>query len=228
MINWIQGEIISTWQNNNKFFVLINCNGLGYEIQILESIYIKLKTNQISINKFTLWLKHIKKEDSDSLYGFISKVEKDFFNEILSIKGIGAQIGMAMLNKLSVDEIKQAIVDNDKSLIGSIQGIGQKMTERIILELKSKLKSNPKNQVDLSHGDLLEKDKELISIFEDLELTLQSLNYPRKEIKEVFPMLIKTNKNNPNQTDENNNLSFENLLKEAMTILDRNSSNLGQ
>ena len=70
--------MVEYWQNNQKFFVLINCQGLGYEIQILESFILKLKTNQISNQKITLWLKHIKKEDSDLLFGFTSKEQKNF------------------------------------------------------------------------------------------------------------------------------------------------------
>ena len=79
MISWINGELVELWQTNQKYFVLINCRGLGYEIQILESLFLKLKTNQISNKNITLWIKHIKKEDSDSLFGFISKDQKKFF-----------------------------------------------------------------------------------------------------------------------------------------------------
>ena len=65
MISWINGDLIELWQTKQKFFILINCQGLGYEIQILESLFLKLKTNQISNKNITLWIKHIKKEDSD-------------------------------------------------------------------------------------------------------------------------------------------------------------------
>ena len=86
MISWINGELVEIWQTNQKFFVLINCQGLGYEIQILESFFLKLKTNQIPNKNITLWIKHIKKEDTDLLFGFTSKKQKDFFIEILSIR----------------------------------------------------------------------------------------------------------------------------------------------
>ena len=109
MISWINGELVESWQTNQKFFVLINCQGLGYEIQILESFFLKLKTNQISNKKITLWLKHIKKEDSDLLFGFSSKEQRNFFIEILSIRGVGSQIGMGILNKFSISEIINAI-----------------------------------------------------------------------------------------------------------------------
>ena len=70
--------MVELWQTNQIFFVLINCQGLGYEIQILESFFLNLKTNQILNKNITLWLKHIKKEDSDLLFGFTSKDQKNF------------------------------------------------------------------------------------------------------------------------------------------------------
>ena len=141
MISWINGDLVELWQINQKFFVLINCQGLGYEIQILESFFLKLKTNQISNKNITLWIKHIKKEDSDLLFGFTSKKQKNFFIEILSIRGVGSQISMGILNKFSINEVINIIKTQNKKLICSVPGIGQKMSDRLILELKSKFKS---------------------------------------------------------------------------------------
>ena len=148
MISWISGELFDSWQTNQKFFVLVNCQGLGYEIQILESFFLKLKTNQISNKNIILWIKHIKKEDSDLLFGFTSKDQKNFFIEILNIRGVGSQIGMGILNKLSISEVINAIKTQNKKLICSVPGIGQKMSDRLILELKNKFKSeyNLKNK----------------------------------------------------------------------------------
>ena len=137
MISWIKGELVSSWQANNKFYILVNCQGLGYEIQTLESVILDI--NKITKKEIILWLKHIKKEDSDMLFGFNSKEQRDFFIQILNIKGIGSQIGMSLLNKFSVNQLINAISNNDKKSISSVQGIGQKMTDRIILELKSKV-----------------------------------------------------------------------------------------
>ena len=227
MISWIKGELVDLWQTNNKFYILINCQGLGYEIQILESIYIKLKTNEIPHQKIILWLKHIKKEDSDYLFGFISKDQKDFFIEILNIKGIGSQIGMSLLNKFSIDEIINAIDSKDKKLISSVQGIGQKMTERIILELKNKSKMKIKDSEKEKNSDYLKENNELNSILQDIDLTLQSLNYTNKDIKKLIPILVNEIKNKKNEMLENDKISFEYILKLAMNHLD-NNSNLGR
>ena len=223
MISWINGDLVDLWQTNQKFFVLVNCQGLGYEIQILESFFLKLKTNQISNKKITLWLKHIKKEDSDLLFGFTSKEQKNFFIEILSIRGVGSQIGMGILNKFSIGEVINAIKTQNKKLICSVPGIGQKMSDRLILELKNKFKSEIQFEEDKAKDEFEIKDPEINKMIEDLQLTLQSLNYKNKEIKTILPIII-------NEVDllakKENNLSFENLLKLAMNYLDKESSNI--
>ena len=223
MISWINGELVELWQTNQKFYVLINCQGLGYEIQILESFFLKLKTNQISNKKITLWLKHIKKEDSDLLFGFTSKDQKNFFIEILSIRGVGSQIGMGILNKFSISEVINAIKTQNKKLICSVPGIGQKMSDRLILELKNKFKSEIIFEEKKGTDEFEINDPKTNKMIEDLQLTLQSLNYKNKEIKTILPIIL-------NEVDlpakRENNLSFENLLKLAMNYLDKDCSNL--
>jgi len=223
LISWINGDLVELWQTNQKFFILINCQGLGYEIQILESLYLKLITNEISNKNITLWIKHIKKEDSDFLFGFTSKEQYDFFIEILSIRGVGSQIGMGILNKFSIGEVINAIKTQNKKLICSVPGVGQKMSDRLILELKNKFKSEIQFEEEKENDEFEIKDPEINKMIEDLQLTLQSLNYKNKEIKTILPIII-------NEVDflakKENNLSFENLLKLAMNYLDKESSNI--
>ena len=223
MISWINGELVDLWQTNQKFFVLINCQGLGYEIQILESFFLKLKTNKISNKNITLWLKHIKKEDSDLLFGFTSKEQKNFFIEILSIRGVGSQIGMGILNKFSIGEVINAIKTQNKKLICSVPGVGQKMSDRLILELKNKFKSQIQFDEKKDQDKFEIKEPETNKMIEDLQLTLQSLNYKNKEIKTILPIIIK-------EIDllekKENNISFESLLKLAMNYLEKDSSNI--
>ena len=217
MISWIKGELVSSWQANNKFYILVNCQGLGYEIQTLESVFFDINSNKISEKEIILWLKHIKKEDSDMLFGFSTKDQRDFFIQILNIKGIGSQIGMSLLNKFSLNQLITAISNKDKKSISTVQGIGQKMTERIILELKSKVINKEIEKENLNINNFLEENKDLDSIFKDIDLTLQSLNYSKKEIKNLFPKLINNIKNSSLKKES---ISFENLLKEAMNYLD--------
>jgi Holliday junction DNA helicase RuvA len=225
LISWINGELVELWQINQNFFVLINCQGLGYEIQILESLFLKLKRNQLSSKNIILWIKHIKKEDSDLLFGFTSKDQKKFFIEILSIRGVGSQIGMGILNKFSINEVINVIKTQDKKLFCSVPGVGQKMSDRLILELKCKFKSEIQFEEEKSKNQFDINDPEINKMMGDLQLTLQSLNYKNKEIKTILPILSKE----VNILDKKeNNLSFEDLLKLAMNYLDENNSNLAR
>jgi len=223
LISWISGDLVDLWQTNQKFFVLINCQGLGYEVQILESFFLKLKKDLISNKIITLWIKHIKKEDSDLLFGFTSKEQKNFFIDILSIRGVGSQIGMGILNKFSIGEVINAIKTQNKKLICSVPGIGQKMSDRLILELKNKFKSEIQFEEEKAKDEFEIKDPETNKMIEDLQLTLQSLNYKNKEIKTILPII---NKEVDLLAKKDNNLSFENLLKLAMNYLDKESSNI--
>ena len=225
MISWISGELVESWQTNQKFFVLINCQGLGYQIQILESFFQKLKTNKISNKKITLWIKHIKKEDSDLLFGFTSKDQKNFFIEILSIRGVGSQIGMGILNKYSISEVINAIKTQNKKLISSVPGIGQKMSDRLILELKNKFKNEIQIQGKKGKNEVEVKNPETKKMIEDIQLTLQSLNYTKNEIKSILPLIVKET---GDLTKKERNASFENLLKLAMNHLDNDSSNIAR
>ena len=222
MISWITGELVEFWHANQKYFVLINCQGIGYEIQILESFFLKLKTNNTSNKKITLWIKHIKKEDTDLLFGFSSKDQKNFFIQILNIRGIGSQIGMGLLNKFSISEVINAINTQNKILIGSVPGIGKKMTERLILELKNKFKNEFIISKEKNKEECLKDNNEIL---DDLQLTLKSLNYTKKEINNILPVIIKETKVIDLINKEEKNISFEHLLKLAMNYLDNDISN---
>ncbi len=225
MISWINGEFVESWQTNQKFYILLNCQGLGYEIQILESFFLKLKQNHISNKNITLWIKHIKKEDSDLLFGFTSKDQKNFFIEILSIRGVGSQIGMSLLNKFSINEVINAVKTQNKKLICSVPGIGQKMCDRLILELKNKFKVEIQIEEEKRQDEFMIKNPEINNMIDDLQLTLQSLNYKNKEIKHILPIL---SKEVDLLANKEKNLSFEKILKLAMNYLDQDSSNLAR
>ena len=147
-------------------------------------------------------------------------MQKNFFIEILSIRGVGSQIGMGILNKFSIGEVINAIKTQNKKLICSVPGIGQKMSDRLILELKSKFNSEIQFKEEKSKDEFEIKNPEINKMIEDLQLTLQSLNYKNKEIETILPIIIK-------EVDlhakKENNL-FENLLKLAMNHLDKDNS----
>ena len=130
---------------------------------------------------------------------------------------------MGILNKFSISEVINAVKTQNEKLICSVPGIGKKMSDRLILELKNKFKSEIRFEEQKAKDEFEIKDPEINKMIEDLQLTLQSLNYKNKEIKTILPIII-------NKVDlpakKENNLSFENLLKLAMNYLDKESSNI--
>ncbi len=215
MISWISGKLICSWLKNQKSFVLINCQGLGYEIQTPVLLDQDLK------NELILWLHHIKREDSESFYGFENKDERDFFRDLINIKGIGPQIGMALFNKYSLNEVIYALSIDDRRLINSVPGIGQKMTERIFLELKNKVISK-NNNYKLTNRAELERDDNLEIILEDIKLALSSLDYPKYEIQNTITELFKDYNHDLNNRNLKNKVTFEDLFKKSLNLLEGN------
>ena len=220
MISWISGEIIDTWIKTKKIYVLINCQGLGYEVQILESL-----EKDLDKNKITLWIHQIKKEDSDFFFGFKDKEKRDFFRDLLQVRGIGPQISMSLLNKYDLKQIFNSIRNEDKELFNSIPGIGKKMTERLFLELKNKITFTSeiiKDSTQKTHNDKLKKGiKDLI---DDLDLALKSLSYSLKDRKKATDNILKII-DQPNETTQKEfeYFTFEVLLKESLDFLEKSN-----
>jgi len=219
LISWIKGEIVSSWLQNQKFFLLINCQGVGYEIQTLNNV--ETDPNKKNI---ILWIEHIKREDSEFLFGFVQKDERDFFRDLLKVRGIGPQIGMSLLNKYSINQVKTSLIKQNKELISSVPGIGKKMTERIFLELKNKI-----HVIDEDPNKNLnqEEKQDMTFIFRDIDIALRSLEYPIKDIKKTISLLMNNYSKNKSIELNGNKINFENLLKEAVSILENYDGTYG-
>ena len=220
MISWISGEIVDTWIKTKKFYVLINCQGLGYEVQVLESLEKDLNKNTI-----TLWIHQIKREDSDFFFGFKDREKRDLFRDLLQVKGIGPQISMSLLNKYDLKQIFNSIRNEDKELFNSIPGIGQKMTERLFLELKNKITFTSeiiKDSTQKTHN--AELKKEIKNLIDDLDLALKSLSYSLKERKKAINYtLSKVDQTNVQTQRILDGFTFEFLLKESLDFLEKNN-----
>ena len=219
MISWIRGEIIDTWIKTKRIYVLINSNGLGYEVQILESLNTNLDKNLI-----TLWIHQIKREDSDLFFGFKDKSKRDFFRDLLQVKGIGPQIGMSLLKKYDLNQIFNGVRNKDKSLFNSIPGIGEKMTERLLLELKNKNKVTSKiTQCSTEKTKNPSLKNDLKDLVDDLDLALKSLSYSLKERKKAINYtLTKVDQTNMQTQKILDGFTFEFLLKESLDFLEKN------
>ena len=131
MIAHIQGKLVEKTPTE----VIIDCNGVGYHINIsLHTFTLLPKTDFVK-----LFTHLIIKEDSHSLYGFAEKSEKEIFKMLLTVSGIGAGIARTMLSTLEPKQIIQALASGDLVTIQSIKGIGSKTAQRAILDLKDKV-----------------------------------------------------------------------------------------
>tara|TARA_B100000614_G_scaffold34200_1_gene26744 strand:+ start:309 stop:893 length:585 start_codon:yes stop_codon:yes gene_type:complete len=191
MISFIRGKKIHI----DPAKIIIEVNGIGYDINISLRTYSKLK-EESEVFVYT----HLNvKEDSHTLYGFNSESERKTFLSLLSINGVGPSTAIMILSSLSANELKKAIVSSDTNKIKSVKGIGLKTAERIILELKDKVTFDDIDQ-DKFYDDIDNTIKdEALSALSSLGI---SKNIVEKHINDIL--------------DRNNDISLEDLIKEVL------------
>jgi Holliday junction DNA helicase RuvA len=115
--------------------VHVECNGVGYEVQVSLNTYSKIQ----SLKEGLLYTHLIIREDAHIIYGFFDRTEKEVFQQLISVSGVGAATARVMMSSLQSGEIINAVVQGNETLLESVKGIGKKTAQRIVLELKDKL-----------------------------------------------------------------------------------------
>lgn len=133
MINFIRGIL----REKDYESITVECNGVGFQIYVTKSCMISLPAIEEEVKIYTYM--HVR-EDELSLYGFVSPEEKRLFLQLISVSGVGSKTAIAILSAEKMNKIVNSIVTQDVSVIGSCKGIGKKTAERIIVELKDKIK----------------------------------------------------------------------------------------
>ena len=192
MITQIKGRLVE----KSPTELVVDCNGLGYSINISLNTYSQLN-NEESIKLFTHL---IVKEDSHTLFGFSTKSERELFKLLISVSGVGASTARTMLSSLTPIEIISSINNEDVNSVQSIKGIGSKTAQRIILELKDKVLSL---ESDDSQIQMISKDAD------EAITALEVLGYSRKQTSKIVNQ-IKT---------ENHGITVESLIKKALNKL---------
>ena len=193
MIAHIQGKLVE----KNPTEVIIDCNGVGYQINIsLHTFGLLPNTDQIKLYTHLLI-----KEDSHSLFGFVEKSEREIFKLLISVSGIGANIARTMLSSIEPKQIINAIASGDVATVQSIKGIGAKTAQRAILNLKDKvLKLYDIEEVSLVANNT-NKDEALSA--------LEVLGFVRKASEKVVDKIVA---NTPDAT-------VETIIKQALKNL---------
>ncbi|MDO1447052.1 Holliday junction branch migration protein RuvA [Rhodocytophaga aerolata] len=194
MIAYIDGKLAY----KDPTFVIIDVAGVGYHIKISLQTYSALKEGERC--RLQTYL-HIK-EDAHTLYGFVENAEKRLFLELISVSGIGPNTALMMLSSLSYAEIQQAIVSEDLRTIQSIKGIGTKTAQRVILELKDKIKKG------MFAGEAPNFPSPTNNTIRNEALSaLVTLGIPKNVAEKSIDTILK---------QEGNQLSIEQLIKKAL------------
>jgi len=130
------GKLTGTLGDKNPPQVLVDCNGVGYEVDVPMSTFYNLPGVG---ERVTLLTHFVVREDAQILYGFASPGERDTFRELIKIAGVGPRTALSVLSGMSVADIAQAITAQDSGRLVKVPGIGKKTAERLLLELKGKL-----------------------------------------------------------------------------------------
>ena len=130
------GRLSGLLLDKNPAQLIVDCNGVGYEVSVPMSTFYHLPSTG---ERVTLLTHMVVREDAQLLYGFGTTQERELFRELIKISGIGARTALAILSGMSVNDLAQAVTMQEVSRLTRIPGIGKKIAERLLLELKGKL-----------------------------------------------------------------------------------------
>ncbi len=175
MIGQLKGQIIS----KNPPEVLLEVGGIGYELLCPMSTFYQLDNS----SEDTLLYTHLSiKEDSHTLFGFISKDEKSMFRELIRVNGVGPKVALAILSHLSVSSLVDCIISEDADLLAKTPGIGKKTAQKLIVELQDRL--DKVELVDASTSTMGHKTSYNPNAKQALA-ALQSLGFKTKEANKM-------------------------------------------
>lgn len=199
MFAYIKG----TYESRTMDYIVIDVNGIGYKIFMSENS-MKNIGEVGSIVKVHTYLKV--REDDVSIYGFSSSEELRMFELLVSVSGIGAKSAITILSNIEPSTFAAAVVSDDVNTLKKLPGIGAKSAQRIILELKDKLKSLNTESNDSEDIKMVIIQKENVN---ELISALQVLGYSTKEIEKIIPKL------------DCNDDNLESLIKKALLLLSK-------
>lgn len=169
-------------------YVIINVSGVGYLVYISKQTMQNIGQES---EHTSLHIETIVKEDGISLYGFADVNERLWFKYLTTVKGVGAKIGLAILSLHSFQDIIKAILERNKTAFSAVSGVGPKLAERIILELKEKAASAPVVAIDI--GKQISKAQ--IEMAEDAVSALVNLGYNRSDAYKNVKKIVESNDN---------------------------------
>jgi Holliday junction DNA helicase RuvA len=173
------GKLTGTLLEKNPPQILIDCHGVGYEVDVPMSTFYNLP----ALGEKTALLTHfVVREDAQILYGFGSASEREAFRQLIKISGVGPRTALSVLSGMSVADLAQAVTAQESGSIIKVPGIGKKTAERLLLELKGKLGAD----LPLSGGNHAAGDAS-----SDIQQALIALGYNEKDAAAALKALPK-------------------------------------
>ena len=200
MFDYFRGLITDKKHTSKGTFITIEANSVGYLLEVTEHDFMQLSIDENNSQKVYVLLTH--REDAMSLYGFSNKETRDIFQILLSVSGVGAKMAIALLNEFDACDLISLVIDGNFKELTKAKGVGPKLAQKIILELKDKLIKTelPKSSSTLPQTQAIG----------DTQAVLLSLGYDDKEIEDALKKVMPTIEDNSNS---------EEVLRKALTCL---------
>ncbi len=173
MIGYLKGKVLYSEEGA----VLLEVNGVGYELVCSGALFAKLVTDGEGEAYTCLQVR----EDGVSLFGFVSPEEKRMFLKLVSVSGVGPKMGIAVLSAMNINDLAVAIATSDLKMLSSVKGLGKKTAERIVLELREKVSAAELTAPAKGKGAAQASAEKLTDKEEDAVVGLMSLGYTRAE-----------------------------------------------
>lgn len=196
MFAYIEGSIIE----KNPAYVVVECNGIGYMINISLYTYSRVPDS----GKVKLFTHLSIKEEAHILYGFITEGERELFRDLISVSGVGPNTARVILSSYAPEEIKKAILENSPDVLQSVKGIGAKTAQRIVVDLTGRFKKDSFVKGEFLSAENNTAQNEALS-------ALVMLGFAKNAVEKIL--------NKITGSHEGKNLSAEILVKEALKRL---------
>jgi len=192
MISYISGKVLKNNIGKVNYLEVLLPSGIGYRIHVTSKFIFQERGTDIS-----LYTSFQVREDSQNLYGFNTELERDFFEQLLTISGVGPKVALSILSTYDMEKIKGYVVDGDSKSLSKVPGLGSKGAQKIILELRGK--------IDFDKEDVDEKNSGKLK---ELKEALKSLGYSGKSLDESI--------SKGNDILEEKDIEIEDLIRKVL------------
>ena len=200
MFDYFKGYITDKRKTSKGTYITVEANDTGYLLEVTERDFISCSIDEKEKRKYYTSLIH--REDAMSLYGFLNKETRDIFQILLSVSGVGAKMALSLLDEFDACDLISFVIDGNFKELTRAKGVGPKLAQKIILELKDKLMKTelPKSSERLPQNQAMD----------DAQSIMLSLGYDNKEIEEALMRVMSTVEDSSNP---------EEILRKALMSL---------